>query len=183
MEDSFLESLSVGGLMKANRQKFLGKRLLCFRCRRRGLLSLQCLLFGSSSLLLVLFTQTLKLSMRTSCLAILLLSSILAGAQTTGTTTQTTPGQPALPAATAFSPVSRDARSTVWERTVYEQGPNGTVVPKKHRYTELASGLNYQDPATGQWQPSRAEISLLPPGGAFAAAATHGRVRRGSLWT
>jgi hypothetical protein len=36
MEVSFLESLSVGGLMNANGQEFLGKGLLCFRCRRRG---------------------------------------------------------------------------------------------------------------------------------------------------
>ena len=114
--------------------------------------------------------------MKNPITVIALLASTLAGvqAQVTGTTTQTTAAQPALPAPTAFSPVSRDGSSTVWERTVYEQGPNGTVVPKKHRYTELASGLNYLDPGSGQWQPSRAEISLLPPGGAFAAAATQG---------
>ena len=111
--------------------------------------------------------------MKTSCLAILLLSSILAGAQTAGNTTQTTANQPVLPAPTASSPVSRDAISTVWERTVYERGPNGAVIPRKHRYTELSSGLNYRQ--NGQWRPSREKIDLLPPGGAFAAAATNGQ--------
>jgi hypothetical protein len=69
--------------------------------------------------------------------------------------------------------VERGANHRVWERTVYEPGPNGTVVGKKHRVTELATGLNYL--RNGQWTPSREQIDLLPAGGAFAAAATHGQ--------
>jgi hypothetical protein len=111
--------------------------------------------------------------MKTSCLAILLLSSIVAGAQTTGTATQTTTGQPALPAPTAYSVVENGPNHRVWERTIYEPGPNGTVVGRKHRVTELSTGLNFLQ--NGQWTPSREQIDLLPAGGAFAAAATHGQ--------
>ena len=46
-------------------------------------------------------------------------------------------------------------------------------MPRKSRYTELSTGLNVLQ--NGQWRPSRAEISLLPSGGAFAAAATSGQ--------
>jgi hypothetical protein len=120
-----------------------------------------------------------KAFMKKPIIVIALLASTLAGAQAqvtgTGTTTPTTPGQPALPAPTAFSAVSRDGSSTVWERTVYERGPNGTIVPRKSRYTELRSGLNFYDLNAKQWTSSREQIDLLPPGGAFAAAATHGQ--------
>jgi hypothetical protein len=78
---------------------------------------------------------------------------------------------------TASSAVSRDAHSTVWERTVYERGPNGTVAPRQSRFTELSTGLNFRDSITGQYRPSREQIDLLPPGGAFAAAATNGQHR------
>ena len=35
--------------------------------------------------------------------------------------------------------------------------------------------MNFLDPTTKQWTPSHETIDLLPPGGAFAAAATHGQ--------
>ena len=111
--------------------------------------------------------------MKTSCLAILLLSSIVAGAQTSGTATQTTTGQPTLPAPTAYSVVENGPNHRVLERIIYEPGPNGTVVGRKHRVTELATGLNYLK--NGQWTESKEEIDLLPPGGAFAAAANRGQ--------
>ena len=100
--------------------------------------------------------------MKTSCLAILLLSSIVAGAQTSGIATQTTTGQPALPAPTAYSVVENGPNHRVWERILYESGPNGTVVGRKHRVTELSTGLNFLQ--NGQWTPSREQIDLLPAG-------------------
>ena len=117
--------------------------------------------------------------MKNPLIVVALLASTLAGvrAQTTVTSAQGAGALPALPASTAFSAVSRDAVSTVWERTVYERGTNGTIVPRKSRYTELGSGLNYRDPNSGQWTPSREAIDLLPPGGAFAASATRGQHR------
>ena len=115
--------------------------------------------------------------MKNLIIVIALLASTLAGvrAQVTANGATTTANQPALPAPTASSPVSRDGSSTVWERTVYERSPNGIIVPRKSRYTELSSGLNFYDSNAKQWTPSREQIDLLPPGGAFAAAATHGQ--------
>jgi hypothetical protein len=117
-----------------------------------------------------------KIVMKTTCIVFALLVSTLAGAQAqvTGNRATAAARQPALPAPTAFSPVSRDGSSTVWERTIYQRNPDGTVVPRKSRYTELGSGLNFKDPQTGRWRPSRETIDLLPPGGAFAASATQG---------
>jgi hypothetical protein len=85
---------------------------------------------------------------------------------------QTAASPPNLPAPTPWSVAASDANSRVWERTVYRSGPNGAVVARTQRYTELASGLNFW---RGQWLPSRAEIDLLPSGEAFAAAATNGQ--------
>ena len=62
------------------------------------------------------------------------------------------------------------ANYRVWQKTTVENGTN-----RIHRYTELGSGLNFRDPNTGQWTPSREQIDLLTPGGAFAAAATSGQ--------
>jgi hypothetical protein len=75
------------------------------------------------------------------------------------------PGQDA-----PYAIVNRDANSRVWERTTYELGPSGEMIPHVHRYTEMATGLNYQK--DGQWLPSKEEIDLLPTGG---AAATQGQ--------
>ena len=166
-----LESVITDG------QKVLGKRLLCFRCWAESLLSFQGLHWA---LYRFFWFGSPALSMKTSCLVIALLSSIVAGAQTTSPGPQTTTGQSVLPAPTAFSAVARDANSAIWERTVYTPGPDGTVVGWKHRYTELATSLNVKDPQTGRWQPSREQIDLLPPGGAFAAAAT-GSAHRASF--
>jgi hypothetical protein len=117
--------------------------------------------------------------MKTSSLIITLPAFILAAASSTNfshaqTAASGAPAtnisQPALPAPTPYTVVSRDANSAVWEQTTYELSPSGQVVPRQHRYTELASGLNYQ--ANGQWVPSKEEIDILPDG---TAAATNGQ--------
>jgi hypothetical protein len=66
----------------------------------------------------------------------------------------------------SFSITKRDANSRVWERTTYERSPSGQLVPKKHSYTELATGMHYKD-ANGQWVESKEEIEVFP-GGAIA---------------
>jgi archaellum component FlaF (FlaF/FlaG flagellin family) len=104
--------------------------------------------------------------MKTSCLAIVLLSSIVAGAQPALTATQT-----ALPPPTAYSVVDSGANHRVWERSTYEKAPDGTVVSKKHRFIELATGLNYLQ--NGQWTESKEEIDVLPQGGAVATKGQH----------
>lgn len=106
----------------------------------------------------------------------LLSSFIAAWAQTFGAV------NPArLPAPTAYSIVSNTANSRVWERTVYEQAPDGSVVSRKHSYTELASGLNYRDPATGRWVPSQARISILSDGSAVATNGQHNAAFPGDI--
>ncbi len=75
-----------------------------------------------------------------------------------------------LPAPTPYAVVSRDAHSRVWERTAYERGPSGQAIPRKHRYVELATGLNYWN--NGQWQESKEEIEPFP-GGAIARQGQH----------
>jgi len=57
--------------------------------------------------------------------------------------------QPASQTSTPYAIVTNDANSRVWERTVYEQGPNGTATLKKQRYTELATGMYYKN--KGKW--------------------------------
>ena len=86
--------------------------------------------------------------MKKSIVVIALLVATLVKAQM-GTAVSGRPAAPPKP--TAFSPVSRDGSSTVWERTVYSSGTNGTVVAMKSRYTELSSGLNVRQ--NGQFVP------------------------------
>ena len=108
--------------------------------------------------------------MKNSIIVIALLVAIAAKAQTGAAVS----GSPtALPKPTAFSPVSRDGSSTVWERTLYLPGTNGTVVARKSRYVELASGLNVRDSVTGQFKQSKEEIDVLPQGGAQAVQGQH----------
>lgn len=111
--------------------------------------------------------------MKTSCFVIALLASTLAGvqAQVTGTGATTTVKQTVLPAPTPYSVVQRAANNRVWERTVYEQGPNGTVVPKKHHYTEMAAGMHFW--SNGRWVESKEQINVLPRGGAAATQGQH----------
>jgi archaellum component FlaF (FlaF/FlaG flagellin family) len=83
---------------------------------------------------------------------------------------QSTTDQSSIPSPTPYSIVANDANSRIWERTVYEQGPDGQVVATTHSYTELATGLNHL--VNGQWVPSKEEIDILPDG---TAAATNGQ--------
>lgn len=75
-----------------------------------------------------------------------------------------------VPSPTPYAIVSRDGNSRVWESTSYSLSPSGQVVPQVHRYTELATGLCYQQ--NGQWVDSQQQINILPDG---SAAATNGQ--------
>ena len=59
------------------------------------------------------------------------------------------------------------------ERTTYERGANGESLPHTHRYTELASGMNYKDPKTGEWVESDEQIEIVGTGGAEAIHGQH----------
>jgi hypothetical protein len=75
----------------------------------------------------------------------------------------------ALPAPWAIA--ARGPNSQIWERTVYSAGPSGQAIATKQHVTEIATGLNHL--VNGEYFPSTDEISLLPPGQAFAAASTN----------
>ena len=75
-----------------------------------------------------------------------------------------------IPAPTPYTIISRDASSRIWESTSYALSPSGQVIPHVHQYTELASGLCYQQ--NGQWVDSQEQINILPDG---SAAATNGQ--------
>jgi hypothetical protein len=89
-----------------------------------------------------------------------------------GAPTAANPSGATLPAPTPYAVVSRDANSRVWERTVYELGPSGQAIPSKHRYVELATGLNFWDSTAKQWQESQELIEMFP-GGAIARQGQH----------
>jgi hypothetical protein len=82
-------------------------------------------------------------------------------------------GSSFLPAPTPYATVSRDANSAVWQQQTYGQGPKGTIVTNLHQYVELATGLNFKNPQTGQWQPSSESIFIAPDGS--SASATNGQ--------
>jgi hypothetical protein len=104
----------------------------------------------------------MKPSLIVSLLAIATLS---AQADPTATSSQT-----ALPAPTAYAIAQQDGNSRIWQRTEYEQSPAGQAVPKIHKYTELATGLNHL--VNGRWVESKEEIDIQPDG---TAAATNGQ--------
>jgi len=72
---------------------------------------------------------------------------------------------------TVYSIVAQDANSRVWARTNYELLPSGESVPHVQRYEETATGLNFKNPDTGQWEASSEQIEQVPGG----ATAQHGQ--------
>jgi hypothetical protein len=96
--------------------------------------------------------------------------TILLGIATDFCHAQSAQSSASVPAPTPPAIIARDANSCVWEWTDYEQGVNGQFVPKVHQYTELASGLSYQQ--NGQWVASQEQINILPDG---SAASTNGQ--------
>jgi alpha-tubulin suppressor-like RCC1 family protein len=74
-------------------------------------------------------------------------------------------------AAATFHVVERGANYRVWQREVSERAPDGKLVSRIHKYTELGTGMYHQD-ASGQWVESSETIKILPDG---TAAATNGQ--------
>lgn len=79
----------------------------------------------------------------------------------------------AQPQGTPYAIASRDANSRVWQRTNWTEDASGEWVPHVHSYTELATGLNYKDPQTGEWRETKEEINVLPDGSAQAIHGQH----------
>jgi hypothetical protein len=69
-------------------------------------------------------------------------------------------------AQSGYTVVDRGANYRVLQKTTYQGGTN-----RVHRYTELASGMNYVN--NGQWTESKAQVTILPQGGAAAVQGQH----------
>jgi len=82
----------------------------------------------------------------------------------TGSTTAPPPTKPQI--------TSTGASFNVWQWQTYEVLGNGQIATHNHSYTELASGLNYQDPSSGQWLPSQ-EMIVPYSQGAIAQQGPH----------
>jgi RHS repeat-associated protein len=108
--------------------------------------------------------------MKIPFIGIVLLAIGRIGLQAQTPTTAATQGN--VPAPTDYQIVQQDGNSRVWQWEIYEQEPNGQIVAHLHQFTELATGLNYKDSSTGQWQPSKEEIDIQPDG---TLAATQGQ--------
>lgn len=105
----------------------------------------------------------------------MLLTSTVAWAQTAGV------GNPAsLPKPTPYQIAERDANSRTWERYTFDKTPDGTVVARRHRVVELATGMNYWN--NGQWTASKEQISILPQGGAAATQGQHQAYLPGDIY-
>ncbi|MEI6078109.1 MAG: hypothetical protein WCS94_21190 [Verrucomicrobiota bacterium] len=105
--------------------------------------------------------------MKTSSLILLLLvagSVLLPAAQSPSVPARGgKPDQKDVPPPTAYRVMDRGANHKVWQRETYEKAPGGRVVTRYHVYTELATGLNYQN-AQGQWQDSQEVIEPFSTG-------------------
>lgn len=65
-----------------------------------------------------------------------------------------------------YAVVSRGPHFNVWQQTTYSQLPSGEWVPRVDQYVETATGLNFWDANTGQFQPSSEEIAPTANGAA-----------------
>jgi hypothetical protein len=71
-----------------------------------------------------------------------------------------------------FSIIERGPHHRIWERTEYEMVSDDELIPHRHRYTELATGMHYRE--GDQWLESQEKIEILPNNaGAVAAKGQH----------
>ncbi len=66
-----------------------------------------------------------------------------------------------VPGSTAPAIIERGPHHRVWERAVYETTRSGQM-PRVHRYTELATGMHYQEASNGPWLDTVEEIEPFP---------------------
>src|SRR5262245_37808338 len=86
------------------------------------------------------------------------------------------PNLRAAPAVVAepWQVTARDAHSAVWE-SVHQvtDEVTGATREERHSYVELATGLHYVNPATGQYELSEEKFVITPQGDAVAAKGQH----------
>jgi len=88
------------------------------------------------------------------------------GSAPASTPPQSLPAAPGKPQSKPYHVTDRGANYRVWQHETSMKLPDGHVVPVIHKYTEVASGLNYQN-GKGEWLSSK-EIIEAFPGGAIA---------------
>jgi hypothetical protein len=165
--------------MKASGQRLLDKRLMRFSGGEWACLLRGC--FPGSSITSDLFFNFMK----TSWLTIVLL--VFAASRIQGQVSQSGPpaiaGQGTVPVQdTPYAMVDRGANHRVWQRTTYETRPDGKQIPHIHKYTELATGLNFWNSTTGQWVESKEQIDILPNGTAAATQGQHQAYFPGNIY-
>ena len=90
---------------------------------------------------------------------------------------------PANGVVAAYQIGEQGANQRVWQKITRATDAQGSAVLSTNRaYVEIATGLNYRDPATGKWLPSREEIDAYP-GGAIAQYGQHKVIFAGNLNT
>jgi len=94
--------------------------------------------------------------------AVAVLVSLGAQAQTVSSATDQTP-------VTKFQIVSAGAHENLWQKTAVDDQGQTNV----QSYTELATGLNFYDPASSTWQPSRELFQITPDGYGIATNGQH----------
>jgi hypothetical protein len=128
--------------MKRNSQKVLNPGPRCFSDQ----IGLLCRKDGNSRALISLKFQ-IPDRMKKSIIVVALLATGLSSVQA------------------QYQVVENGPNHRVWQKSTGNGWTNHTS-----RITEIGSGLNYLDPSTGQWTPSREEIEVYPQG----AIARHG---------
>jgi hypothetical protein len=111
--------------------------------------------------------------MKTTALISLAMSMALADAfGQTGNVPEASGGSAATLPASPYQVVSVGANNRTWQWETYETLPNGEIHTNLHSYEELASGLNYQDPSSGNWVAAQPAIEAFA-GGAVARQSQH----------
>src|SRR3989442_12839971 len=94
--------------------------------------------------------------------AVVVLLTLGTEAQTVSSSTDQKPG-------TEFQIVSAGPHQNIWQRTIVDNLGQTNI----QSYTELATGLNFYDPASSTFQPSRELFQITPNGSAIATNGQH----------
>src|ERR1035437_3790744 len=113
--------------------------------------------------------------MKTSSIVLACLALTLTGVQAQvsslqASANQSTPTASELPVPTDYRVVDRGPNHRVWQNETYEKTPDGKIITRVHKFTELASGLHYQQ--NGQWVEAKEKIEVFA-GGAIARQGQH----------
>src|SRR5262249_55876899 len=89
---------------------------------------------------------------------------------------------PQQPPPTDYSIVQRGPHHRTHQRTTYQTGLGGRIVPRTNSYEEIATGICHQN-GNGEWVDSSTQISILPEGGAAATNGLHQLYAPGDLYS